>query len=612
MNAETEQKIEIIPVKPTSKELAKHGFVLTLGMWGFYFVAKLGLFAIGLTGFHVLENVAFAIFILFRMQHPIGRRVKQAITFTLAIVLLYYDSWLPPISRVWARMPQLSAFDFAYLMELAGRFISLPVVAALLVASAIYWLALRWVRLDVPLILIMLAVGGAEHFKADDIPVVQHKQFLDDEISWATQAAPSNSPEPITPPDLTKKAVTATQTQAIPLAPHTKSLDVSLIKSLEVSPTKNLAASKDSAASDVVRDKNLVLQKFFTLEATRAISFSAPKTDDLPFDIIFMHVCSLSWDDLRATGLEHHPLWQRFDILLTRFNSASTYSGPAAIRIQRATCGQPAHNMLYNPAPSECYLMDSLKRVGFESTLVLNHDGQYDNFLKTLQTLGRLNVAPLPLNDAVITQRSFDGRPVYDDLFVLNRWLETRQRSSVLRTATYYNSVSLHDGNRLLNTGTEMNSRATYKMRLTKFLDDTEKFMQRLEKSGRRVIIAMVPEHGAAFRGDKMQIAGLREIPSPAITLVPVGIKIMGANLQRTGDTLSISKPTSYTAVAHLIANLLKNPPYKKGRFSPMDYAVGLPATTFVSQNEEVVMANIEGRYYLRQNNSEWVEYTDF
>ncbi len=602
MNAETEQKIETITVEPVSKESAKRGFALTLGMWGFYFVAKLGLYGIGLMGFHVWENLAFALFILSPIKHPIGRSVKQATTFVLAFVLLYYDSWLPPLSRVWARMPQLSAFDFSYLMELAGRFISLPIIAALLAVSAIYWLALRWVRLDVPLILIMLIVGGAELFKADDIPVVQHKQFLDDEISWTTQAAPSNSLEPISPPNPSKLAATASL--STPLVSHPKSL--------EASPTKNLVAPKDSAASSVVADKNLDLQKFFTLEATRAISFSAPKADDLPFDIIFMHVCSLSWDDLRATDLEHHPLWQRFDFLLTRFNSASTYSGPAAIRIQRATCGQPAHSMLYNTAPGECYLMDSLKRVGFEPTLVLNHDGQYDNFLKTLQTLGRLNVAPLPLKNATITQRSFDGRPVYDDLFVLNRWLENRQQSSALRAATYYNTVSLHDGNRLLNTGAEMNSSATYKMRLTKFLDDTEKFMQLLEKSGRRVVIAMVPEHGAAFRGDKMQIAGLREIPSPAITLVPVGIKIMGANLQRTGNTLSISKPTSYTAVAHLIASLLKNPPYKKGRFSPADYVAGLPATTFVSQNEDVTMVNIDGRYYLRQNNSEWVEYTDF
>jgi len=606
MNAETEQKIETITVKPASKELARHRFALTLGMWGFYFVAKLGLYGIGFMGFHAWENLAFAVFILLPFQypigHPIGRRVKQAITFILAFVLLYYDSWLPPLSRVWARMPQLSAFDFAYLMELAGRFISLPVVAALLVVSAIYWFALRWVRLDVPLVLIMLIVGGAEFFKSDELPIVQHKQFLDDEISWATQAAPAHQPDQSSPPNLVKQATTATQVPQL----------VSHIKSPDVSPIKSLAASQSGTASSVVADKNLALQKFFTLEATRAISFSVPKADDLPFDIIFMHVCSLSWDDLRATDLEHHPLWQRFDFLLTRFNSASTYSGPAAIRIQRATCGQPAHSMLYNTAPSECYLMDSLKRVGFEPTLVLNHDGQYDNFLKTLQTLGRLNVAPLPLKDATITQRSFDGRPVYDDLFVLNRWLENRQQSSALRTATYYNSVSLHDGNRLLSVSSEMNSSATYKMRLKNFLDDTEKFMQLLEKSGRRVIIAMVPEHGAAFRGDKMQIAGLREIPSPAITLVPVGIKIIGANLQRTGGTLSISKPTSYTAVAHLIASLLKNPPYKKGRFSPADYVAGLPVTTFVSQNEEVTMMNIDGRYSLRQNNSEWVEYTDF
>ena len=46
--------------------------------------------------------------------------------------------------------------------------------------------------------------------------------------------------------------------------------------------------------------------------------------------------------------------------------------------------------------------------------------------------------------------------------------------------------------------------------------------MGELEASGRRAVVVLVPEHGAALRGDSAQIAGLREIPTPAITLVPV------------------------------------------------------------------------------------------
>jgi hypothetical protein len=78
--------------------------------------------------------------------------------------------------------------------------------------------------------------------------------------------------------------------------------------------------------------------------------------------VIFIHVCSLSWDDLEATGLAQHPLLSGFDILLKRFNSVSTYSGPAAIRLLRAPCGQPRHVALWTPAPAQCLLMPDCSR----------------------------------------------------------------------------------------------------------------------------------------------------------------------------------------------------------------------------------------------------------
>jgi len=53
-------------------------------------------------------------------------------------------------------------------------------------------------------------------------------------------------------------------------------------------------------------------------------------------------------------------------------------------------------------------------------------------------------------------------------------------------------------------------------------------FLANLDKSGRRVMVLVVPEHGAALEGDRMQMSGLRDIPSPSITHVPVGIKFVG------------------------------------------------------------------------------------
>ncbi|MBI0525349.1 cellulose biosynthesis protein BcsG, partial [Dickeya dianthicola] len=67
-------------------------------------------------------------------------------------------------------------------------------------------------------------------------------------------------------------------------------------------------------------------------------------------------ICSLSWSDLEVVQLENHPLWKKFDILFRQFNSATAYSGPASIRLLRASCGQQSHTDLYQPVNQQCFL----------------------------------------------------------------------------------------------------------------------------------------------------------------------------------------------------------------------------------------------------------------
>lgn len=579
-----------------STSASESGFAnITLGGWSFYFIAKLVLYWMGLIDFHTWVNLAFALFILIPVGNVLVGRLKQFTTIVLAVALLYYDSWLPAIGRVLSQVSLLSGFSATYLLELAGRFISLPVVVMLVAAGVTYWFVSRWLRMDTVVILTMIGMPLMVLFQdpATGIAAQQH-QYTDEEPDWYAQSAmakPSNETLPDSP-DAAASAVMAIQSEPLPAQ--------------VVEPTD------DGIAADPAHAMDKVLDRFFTQESTRSVSFPKPGQGDLPFDVIFIHVCSLSWDDLRVTGLDKHPLWRRFDILLTRFNSASTYSGPAAIRMQRATCGQTSHTKLYSSVPEKCYLMDSLKRSGYEPNLVLNHDGHFDDFLGVIQRQGQFNVPPFPPDGALITQYAFDDTPIYGDLSILNRWLEYRQRSGSPRVAMYYNTVSLHDGNHLAGPNAKLNSSENFSIRLTNMLDDLDRFMQDIERSGRRAIVAMVPEHGAALRGDRMQIAGLREIPSPAIALVPVGIKVIGTELKRTGDTLKIGKPTSYLAVSHIVARLLDKPPYKTGSFAPSDYVADLPVTPFVSQNGDVVMAGYQGRYYLRQDDSGWVDYTDF
>lgn len=51
----------------------------------------------------------------------------------------------------------------------------------------------------------------------------------------------------------------------------------------------------------------------------------------------------------------------------------------------------------------------------------------------------------------------FDGSPVYDDTAVLNRWLDAQADS---RSATFYNTLPLHDGNHYPGSATDASAGA--------------------------------------------------------------------------------------------------------------------------------------------------------
>jgi cellulose synthase operon protein YhjU len=517
---------------------------VSLGRWNFYFLVKFLFFWKEVIGFHPLENLAFAAFLLFPVESRRWRKVKQGFAVLLAAALLYYDSWLPPIGHALSQVSLLSGFDASYLLELARRFVNVTLLAMLVIAWVVFRLIAPWVRLSV------LVVGGMV------VMAVSHQT---------------------TKPFFSQNAALPQQ-----------------------------VAGETGASGKPDLDK--VLRAFYAKEATRSVSFPVPSAEAVPFDVIFIHVCSLSWDDIRAVGLDQHPLWKHFDFLFSRFNSAASYSGPAAIRILRATCGQSSNDELYRPAADQCYLMDSLKRSGFESQLAMNHDGHFDDFLKTVQAQ-HLNVSPMPLAGIPVAQHAFDGAPVFDDFSVLTHWQDDRQKSGSSRVALYYNTISLHDGNRLVGGSSKLDSMGTYKTRLSTLLDELDKFMVELERSGRRAVVVMIPEHGAAVRGDKMQIPGLREIPSPQITLVPVGIKVIGEGGRRQGDTLKIDAETSYLAISQIVARMLTVSPFTGNGYNPADYADDLTVTPLVSQNDTAVFMHYNGSDYWHQNGEKWGKY---
>ena len=249
--------------------------------------------------------------------------------------------------------------------------------------------------------------------------------------------------------------------------------------------------------------------------------------------------------------------------------------------------------------------MPSLKRAGYEVDFAMNHDGHFDDFLQLVRQQG-VQTPPLPLTGMPVAMRGFDDSPIYGDAAVLARWRAVRATSSAPRTALYYNTISLHDGNRPTNGAANgLNSQQNYKLRLTRLFDEMEALMQSLANGQRRTVVILIPEHGGAVRGDRMQIAGLRDIPTPAITTVPVGIKVIDPAGAGERDTAYVDASSSFLALSQVVANLLEKSPFGTAGFDPKAYVGNLPTTEFVSENQAVVM-RVENRYFWRVDKSSW------
>ena len=176
--------------------------------------------------------------------------------------------------------------------------------------------------------------------------------------------------------------------------------------------------------------------------------------------------------------------------------------------------------------------------------------------------------------------------------------------------ALFYNTTTLHDGNRSLTLDGGTKS-AEYKPRAQALIDDLSAFLKDLEKSGRRVAVVIVPEHGAALHGDRMQISGMREIPSSSITHVPVGIKLVGMGKNPRSEPILIKGPSSYLALSEIISRLYAAPPQGDG-LGPDWQALlaNLPQTPAVSENAGTVVLDYAGKPYVRiKEKGAWLPY---
>src|SRR5579859_2248639 len=134
-----------------------------MGLWSAYFLLKLVLYGFGYIDFHPWANLAFALFTSLTPKNARQRLSKNLIAVPVGIVLLYHDSWLPPIAQALSQAQNLRAFSAAYLWELAGRIVSWKLLLSLAAAFALYSLARRKLRMSTFAFLGILAVLIAPH-----------------------------------------------------------------------------------------------------------------------------------------------------------------------------------------------------------------------------------------------------------------------------------------------------------------------------------------------------------------------------------------------------------------------------------------------------------------
>ncbi|EPH7220333.1 cellulose biosynthesis protein BcsG [Serratia ureilytica] len=530
-----------------------------LGGWNLYFLAKFALLWFGYLNFHALPNLVFMAYLLMPIPSPRLHRWRHYLAIPIGIALFYHDTWLPGINSILSQGSQLAGFSAQYLLELVSRFINWQMVGAAFVLLIAYLFVAQWVRVTV---------------------------FTVAALVWLNIVNIAGPAVSLLPASSTAAAGGAgTPATAAPTAGDNAPAD-------SLPPTSaNLTA---------------YLNQFYEREKGRATAFPATlPADAQPFDLLVINICSLAWADMEAVNLQNHPLWSKMDIMFDSFNSATAYSGPASIRLLRASCGQLSHHDLYQPVNQQCYLFDNLAKLGFKEQLMLDHSGVFGNYLKELREQGDMQ-APLMSQAGVGNElTSFDGEPIYNDLELLTRWLDQQQKAGDARTATFFNVIPLHDGNRFVGS----NKSADYQPRAQKLFDQLNTFLDQLEKSGRKVVVVIVPEHGAALVGDKMQMSGLRDIPSLNITHTPVGIKLIGMKAPHQGSPLQIKTPSSYLALSELVSRLVDGKVFSESSVDWQALTQGLPQTPVISENDNAIVMQYQGKPYIRLNGGDWVPY---
>lgn len=526
-----------------------------LGIWSGYFVFKIVLFFLGMINFCIHKNVALAVFLCIRFRGK-WSVAANIIGLVLAVMLLYHDSYLPSIEQILAQKSNLEGFSFSYALNFLLDFVSLPILFGFVGCIAGSVLLKDFIRITTCVFTGFIAVAVYSYYGESSI------NQSDDALA---KCEPNES------------------------------------GNLAKSNSSDIPKMNKTASSAVLED---YLTNFLEFEHSRRVSMPDKLNDGFePFDIVVLNVCSLANDDLDAASMTSHPVFRSFDAKFDNFSGATSYSTPASLRFLRSQCGQETEAEIYRERRQECELLSSLNKLGFATGVYLDHNGEYGNYLSSLASYGGLTTRPENQQLLTIKYRSFDNSPIFSDRDLFEQYIKEITLKPNYGRASFFNLISLHDGNRKEGESRTM----SFNARLKIFLDDLNFFMSKLEKSGHRTLLILLPEHGAAIRGDKMQIAKLREIPSTKITDIPVYVRFFG--LPKSETMKKIGGYHSHMAIAELIKRAIEDNVYASGGKGYEEILSNLPETAPVSESTNAFFIKYGSTEWFKLKGEAWNQY---
>lgn len=317
-----------------------------LSWWNVYFILVFLLGINQLIEFWPLHNVLLMAALLLPIKFKLLHYLRTIILIPCALALLYAQSYLPGLSAFSANAATVTDFSLSSIWDFAQSVINYTYLLIAALVVVLFLVLQDYVRFTtfsiVGILWLTLAPYGTM--------VLNH----------FTTPSPRELMAQTAPQAVGIDTMTQTPT---PL-PGTSS------------PFGNLA----QVGAPNVQNAAAFLEQFFAYEGTRRVGFPN-HFHSLPFDIVLLNICSLSHSDLAAVELQGHELFLQPDITFTNFNSATSYSGPATLRLLRSDCGQCKFSDLYQ-YNSQCDLFGHLKTLGFKDQLFMDHSGNFGNHSK--------------------------------------------------------------------------------------------------------------------------------------------------------------------------------------------------------------------------------------